>query len=192
MTYVSVVTLAAYGLVLLVLGAIAVVDLRERRVPNLLSGALAALWLLWRVVLGFAGQHMGLGFRAEFAAPAPTIVVPPGLNIEGASLAEGIIGAVILGGGLLVLTAVYEAVTHRESFGGGDIKLMAALGLFLGAERGLICLLAACVLSLLYALIARIARRRGGTSEEEGEGLLRTTLPFAPFIALGALIAFVV
>ena len=55
MTYVSVVTLAAYGLVLLVLGAIAVVDLRERRVPNLLSGALAALWLLWRVVLGFAG-----------------------------------------------------------------------------------------------------------------------------------------
>ena len=94
MTYVSVVTLAAYGLVLLVLGAIAVVDLRERRVPNLLSGALAALWLLWRVVLGFAGQHMGLGFRAEFAAPAPTIVVPPGLSIEGASLAEGIIGAV--------------------------------------------------------------------------------------------------
>lgn len=199
MTYVSVVTLVAYALVLALLAAIAVIDVRTRRVPNKLSAALAGLWLLWRVVLGCAGEYMGLGFLAEFLSPAPTVMVPPGLEIEGASLAGGILGAVILGGGLLVLTTLYEGLTHRESFGAGDIKLMTALGLFLGVERGLVCLLAACALSVLYALVIRLLRRcrcraahTGATDAPSAEGsLLRTEMPFAPFIALGTLVAFV-
>lgn len=36
MTYVSVVTLVAYGLVLVILAAITVVDVRQRRIPNVL------------------------------------------------------------------------------------------------------------------------------------------------------------
>lgn len=209
MTYVSVVMFAAYGLVLVLLAAIAIVDVRERRIPNMLSGGLVALWLLWRIVLGLAGRHMGLGFRAEFLGPAPTVVVPPGLEVLGDSFAGGIIGAVILGGGLLVLTALYEAVTHKQSFGGGDIKLMAALGLFLGAERGLVCLLAACLLSVLFALARAGVRRVRGCRAGDGEELpsavaprrgtgsavdssvLSDTLPFAPFIAFGTLAAFV-
>ncbi len=190
MTYVSVVTLVAYGLVLVILAAITVVDVRQRRIPNVLSGGLAALWVVWRVVLGFAGEHMGLGFGAEFIAPAPTVLVPPGLEIVGASFAGGIIGAVILGGGLLILTVLYEAITHKESFGGGDIKLMAALGLFLGAERGLICLLAACALSLIYAGVRHGAASRSARDGEVESGL-QATMPFGPFIALGTLVAFV-
>lgn len=71
---------------------------------------------------------MGLGFRAEFLGPAPDVLVPPGLEIGGISFASGILGAVVLGGGLLVLTTVYELVRRKEAFGGGDIKLMAVLG----------------------------------------------------------------
>ena len=180
MTYVSVVTLVAYGLVLVILAAITVVDVRQRRIPNVLSGGLAALWVVWRVVLGFAGEHMGLGFGAEFIAPAPTVLVPPGLEIVGASFA----------GGIIILTALYEAITHKESFGGGDIKLMAALGLFLGAERGLICLLAACALSLIYAGVRHGAASRSARDGEVESGL-QATMPFGPFIALGTLVAFV-
>lgn len=180
MTYVSVLTLVAYGLVLVLLAAVAVIDGRTRRIPNVLSGGLMVLWLVWRVVLGFAGRHMGLGFRAEFLGPAPTVTVPPGLEIGGITFAEGILGAVILGGGLLILTTIYELIVRKESFGGGDIKLMAALGLFLGVERGLVCLLAACVLSLLYAGVRTVV----------GRDRVRT-MPFGPFIALGALVAFV-
>ena len=217
MTYVSVITLVAYGLVVALLGMVAVIDGRTRRIPNALSGALVVLWVLWRLVLGLAGKHLGLGFKAEVLGPAPDVMVPPGLEIGGISFASGILGAVILGGGLLVLTTVYELVTRKESFGGGDIKLMAALGLFLGVERGLVCLLAACVLSLLYAgLRALVVKVRGarasqgsaasgateagealglaGTAPSEagnGDTLLGGTLPFGPFIALGTLVAFV-
>ena len=170
---------------------------------------------------------MGLGFRAEFLGPAPDVLVPPGLEIGGISFASGILGAVVLGGGLLVLTTVYELVRRKEAFGGGDIKLMAVLGLFLGLERGVVCLLAACVLSVAYVFGREIGRRVMGrgrrdrstgasgsadhtgtgvpsvsepflsgairevTTEHDSDSLLAGTMPFAPFIALGTLVAFV-
>lgn len=69
MTYVSVITLVTYALVLGLLAVVSVIDIRSRRVPNGLAAALGFLWVAWRVVLGFAGAHMGLGFRAEFLGP---------------------------------------------------------------------------------------------------------------------------
>lgn len=243
MTYLSGITLAAYGLVVLLLVAATVTDVRTRRIPNLVPLAIVALWGLWRIVLGFAGMHTGLGFVEEMFAPAPDVTVPPGFEIGGITVASGILGAVVLGGGLLVLTVGYEAFAHKQAFGGGDIKLMAALGLFLGLERGIVCLMVACVCSLIYAVIARriakaaapirdageepagFAQRDGhkgrnghfkpeganglaghdgidGTNGRGGYGgddvrLEReksfgaTVLPFGPFIALGALVAFV-
>lgn len=217
MTYLSVITLVAYGLVVLLLAIATVTDVRTRRIPNLVPLAMVGVWGLWRIVLGFAGMHTGLGFVEEMFAPAPDVTVPPGLEIGGITVASGILGAVVLGGGLLVLTTGYEAFAHKQAFGGGDIKLMAALGLFLGLERGIVCLMVACVCSLVYAVIAhRIAKAavssRGEGDKREGsirraghegleilegssgceESLGATVLPFGPFIALGALVAFVI
>lgn len=131
-----------------------------------------------------------------------------------------------------MLTTVYELVRCKEAFGGGDIKLMAVLGLFLGLERGVVCLLTACVLSVAYVFGREIGRRvmgrgrrscrkgagasdallgrgRGSsdpasvsepflsgairevTTEQDRDSLLAGTMPFAPFIALGTLVAFV-
>lgn len=195
MVSLSSLTLVAYGLLLVLLAVAAAIDLRTRRIPNAVPVAIVALWVVWRVALGLSGVWSGIGFWAEVWAPAPPVIVPPGLVIGGLTPAGGVVGAIVLGGGLLVLTAGYEAFAHRESFGGGDIKLMAALGLFLGLERGVICLLAACVLSLLFAAVrALVLRRRQPESEgDEADAppLLAATVPFAPFIALGALVAFV-
>ena len=114
MTYVSVITLVTYALVLGLLAVVSVIDIRSRRVPNGLAAALGFLWVAWRVVLGFAGAHMGLGFRAEFLGPAPDVLVPPGLEIGGISFASGLLGAVVLGGGLLVLTTLYELIRRKD------------------------------------------------------------------------------
>ena len=84
----------------------------------------------------------------------------------------------MLGGGLLVLTTVYELVRRKEAFGGGDIKLMAVLGLFLGLERGVICLLTACVLSVAYVFGREIGRRAMGRRRHDRN----TALPAAPIM----------
>ena len=120
MTYVSVVTLVAYGLLIAVLVAVAVKDWRTRRIPNGMVGLLGLLWVVWRCVLGFAGKHMGLGFWSTLLSPAPEVLGRIGLPIYGVSLSGGVLGALVLGGGMLVLSAAYELVTKRESFGGGD------------------------------------------------------------------------
>ncbi len=174
MTYVSVVTMIAYALLLAGLVAVSVIDVRSRRIPNALVGLLAALWLVWRLVLGFAGKYMGLGFWATLFSPAPMVLGRLGVPIVGVSLSEGFVGAVVLGGGLLILSALYEFVFRKESFGGGDIKLMAVLGLFLGWERGLICILIACVLGVAYMGVRTlVAKRRtcGSVAVEADEAL---------------------
>ena len=189
MTYVTVITMVAYVVLVVLLGAISLIDARTRRIPNGLVAAMAALWAAWRLALGFAGAHTGVGFTAGLVSSAPEVPLPFGLAIVGESLAGGLIGALVLGGGLLVLTAAYEVIAHKEAFGGGDIKLLAVLGLFLGWERGVLCILAACVASVLYVLVKTLAGKRPAEKARDAFG--STTMPFGPFIALGTLAAFV-
>lgn len=165
----------------LLVGA-AVVDMRTLIIPNRLIVGLAALWLAWRVALGVGGALVGADFFTAFLAPAP---------FKGVSAASGIIGSVMLGGGLLVVTAAYEALSKKRAMGGGDIKLLAMVGLFLGPERGVICLLVACFASLMFALV--LPRMRWGgksVTVEAGHPILKE-IPFGPSIAIGSAAALV-
>ena len=65
--------------------------------------------------------------------------------------------------------------------GGGDIKLLAVVGLFLGWERGLWCLFAACLIVLVMQMVPRF--------REGGKGIGSQTFPFAPAILVGVVIA---
>lgn len=189
MTYVSVVTIIAYVLLMAGLAAVSVTDWKTRRIPNGAVLLLALLWVVWRCVLGFAGRYMGLGFWNTLLAPAPSVLNFTGFPIEGVSLSEGVLGALVLGGGMLVLSAVYELITKKESLGGGDIKLMVVIGLFLGWERGLICLLAACALSVVYMLVTRGRHVPAGEGVAVADPFLARTMPFGPFLAIGTLAA---
>ena len=79
----------------------------------------------------------------------------------------------VYGGGLLAVSLVLDRVLGRDSLGGGDIKLFAVAGLYLGFVGTLFALMIACVVGLmLHALSGR------------GEG--RREFPFGPSIALAA------
>lgn len=87
----------------------------------------------------------------------------------------GILG----GGGILYLVAVvFEWVTKKEGMGGGDIKLLAMIGAWMGWKSLPFIIL---ISSLVGAIIG------GGSLLLARQGL-RTRIPFGPFLALGALV----
>ena len=67
----------------------------------------------------------------------------------------------------------------RDGIGGGDIKLMAAAGLFLGWKLILLALFLAALSGLLYAGVLLILRRAGR----------RTEIPFGPFLSIGLIVS---
>ena len=86
----------------------------------------------------------------------------------------------VLGGGILYGTAAaYEKITGREGMGGGDVKLIAMIGAFLGWKGGLFAIFSGSILGVTGGLIAM---RKG----EEG---LKTAIPFGPYLCVAALIA---
>lgn len=98
----------------------------------------------------------------------------PGGDWKG-SLAGG-----LLGGGLLYMTAyLYEKATGREGMGGGDIKLIAMIGAFLGWKGALFAIFAGSLLGVAGGVVAM----RKGT-----EGL-KTAIPFGPYLCAAALLA---
>ena len=75
------------------------------------------------------------------------------------------------------LSFLLLAVLTGGGIGGGDIKLMGALGLWLGTEKLLLVALAGCLLGGLFALLALLTGRK-----KRGEAI-----PYAPGFTLAAL-----
>ena len=89
---------------------------------------------------------------------------------------ESLIGAGLGAGVLLIVAFGYWAVTGREGMGGGDIKLLAMIGAFLGWRAiPFTLLLASCSGSVIG--LAVMLRRRTDS---------KLVLPFGPFLAFGA------
>lgn len=175
-------SIAVYAAFLCVLAAAAVVDLRTLRIPNVFPFVLLCLWLVWRVAVHCT------------AAQAPV------------TFSGGIIAAIMMGGGLLVFTTVYEMITKKRAMGGGDIKILAAVGLYLGVIAGLFCLLVACVVSLVLSFVLprvgweppRDEALIAASNDVDGDGIpdpaapvLLKSVPFGPAITAGAAVAVV-
>lgn len=119
---------AAGTLLAAMLIAISIVDLRTRRIPNILSLPLAAA---------------GLGWTA-WATPE--------------ALPAHVLGALIGYAVLAAFGEVYFRKRGREGLGLGDAKLFAAGGAWLGWQNLPLVMLIASVTGLLYALVTRRLR----------------------------------
>lgn len=85
---------------------------------------------------------------------------------------------ILLGGGALYAVAFgYYLFTRREGMGGGDIKLLAMIGAFLGWQSLLYVIFASSLTGSLVGIFAMVRQRKGG----------QTRIPFGPFLALGAI-----
>jgi leader peptidase (prepilin peptidase)/N-methyltransferase len=85
---------------------------------------------------------------------------------------------VLIGGGLLLLFALLgKVIFKREAMGGGDLKLLAGIGAFVGWEAVLLTAFIAVLTGAIYGAVYQ-----GITKKKE--------LRFGPFLALGGLVAF--
>lgn len=105
-----------------------------------------------------------------------------GLGIGGLPLHSAVFGAVAGAGVMVGLTLVGRLMYGREAMGLGDAKLVAAVGAWQGLHPTLIVtVFAASLLGSVVGIALIAAGRRERASK----------LPFGPYLAAGALIAFV-
>jgi len=86
---------------------------------------------------------------------------------------------ILAGGGSFYLVALgYYLCTKREGMGGGDIKLLAMIGAFLGWQSLPFVVFSSALTGLVAGLWAMRSQGKGG----------RTVIPYGPFLAFGALL----
>lgn len=92
---------------------------------------------------------------------------------------DALLGLLAGGGSFFLVALISEWILKREGMGGGDIKLMAMIGLILGWRMTLIAILLSVYAGGLIggALLLFKIKKRG------------EAIPFGPFIALGTLLA---
>jgi leader peptidase (prepilin peptidase)/N-methyltransferase len=93
------------------------------------------------------------------------------------TLWSSLIGVAAGAGVLLAVALGYRALTGREGMGGGDVKLLAMIGAFLGWRAVPFTLFAASCVGSVVGVVAMV--RRNADS--------KLALPFGPFLSLGAL-----
>ena len=109
----------------------------------------------------------------------PGVVVGLILSHWTIGLIPSLAGIVLGGGCFLILGLVASRILKREALGGGDVKLMAMVGAFLGPMGVLFTTFLG---SLLGAMVGSLWLKFSGKSRG-------TPIPFGPFLVLGAYIA---
>lgn len=158
-------------------------DRRERRIPDRLAGAVAVLgiWkLLWKTGVWVSGG-LPFGTAGRTARGAAALAGHVFDSLGGAALGAGI---------FLVILLIWPG-----SFGGGDVKLLTAGGVFLGLERtaaafGMSVLLAggACLTTGKWNTVGRAEKEQEEEEVDNGRGKGRE-IAFGPFLGAGMILS---
>ena len=140
-------------------------------VRSLCGGVFAAV-LLW---LSYLDLRDGLLYDV---ITMPFAVAGLVLSMMGALIP--VVNAVI-GGTLCGVLFYCLYIAARGGLGGGDVKLAAGLGVWLGWEAAVVAVWIAFLLGGIAAVVLLITRRKGR----------RDGIPFGPFLAIGGYVAFV-
>ena len=90
---------------------------------------------------------------------------------------EALIGLLIGGGLLFAIAFIYQLITKREGMGGGDIKLLAMVGGFLGWKSLIFILLFSSFSGAIVGITAMIIKKQD----------MKYAVPFGPFLSAAAI-----
>ena len=125
--------------------SLSIVDLQIYEIPN---GMLITALLGWLVTVPFLySPLLSGGFRLAL---------------------HDILAGLLLGGGMLLLSMIMDRILKKDSLGGGDIKLFALLGLYVGYFGDYLILVFAVIFGLLTIVLLRKNRIPWGPSIAAG------------------------
>jgi leader peptidase (prepilin peptidase)/N-methyltransferase len=90
---------------------------------------------------------------------------------------EALIGLLIGGGMLFTIAYIYQLITKREGMGGGDIKLLAMIGGFLGWKSLIFILLVSSFSGAIVGIAAMVIQKKD----------MKYAIPFGPFLSAAAI-----
>lgn len=120
----------------------------------------------------------------------PDVITLPGMLLglavslapEGIGIVNALIGLVVGGGSLYAMAMLGDWLFKKESMGGGDIKMAAMLGAFVGWQKVILIFISSAVIGLVISIVIMFFSSR----------LRRTrVIPFGPFLAMAAMVAIV-
>jgi leader peptidase (prepilin peptidase) / N-methyltransferase len=138
--------------------ALSLIDFDTMTLPNPLTKSGLVLGLVFQMVLGFVPEHS--------------------LSDLASHLMLGIVGAVL---GLWLFDAIAffgSIILGKAAMGGGDAKLAAMMGAWLGWKLLLIASLIACVAGVVV----------GGVAISLSQHKIGQKMPFGPYLALGSVV----
>ncbi len=91
---------------------------------------------------------------------------------------DSLLGLLAGGGVLYAIAILYLLLRKQEGMGGGDIKLLAMIGAFLGWQSLLFVIFFSSFSGALIGIAAMVQQGKGGA----------TRIPFGPFLAIAALV----
>jgi leader peptidase (prepilin peptidase)/N-methyltransferase len=159
--------------------AVTAIDLEHQIIPNPITLPGIAAGVVSRPLTGLAARPDDL-FRS---GPVPMVLEVLGIGPTSplGVLVDSLFGVLVCGGLLWLVIALsgwFYARSHPAlpgGMGGGDMKLAAMLGAFLGWRLGLFALYVAVMAGGVVAAGLLLTRRKRG----------KDALPFGPFLALG-------
>jgi len=89
---------------------------------------------------------------------------------------ESLIGILLGGGSFLAVAYIYEVLAKREGLGGGDVKLLAMIGAWLGYQSILPVIIISSALGSVVGVSLLFAQK----------GDMKTAIPFGPFLSFAA------
>ncbi len=118
----------------------------------------------------------------------PDVITLPGILLglaasflpDGIGIWQAVIGFLVGGGALYLVAILGDFLFKKDSMGGGDIKMAAMLGAFLGWQKVLLIFMLSSVVGLVISLAIMTVSEK--LRKER-------VIPFGPFIAIAAVIA---
>jgi leader peptidase (prepilin peptidase)/N-methyltransferase len=92
---------------------------------------------------------------------------------------NSLVGALLGGGSLFLVGTLYQWMFKREGMGGGDVKLLAMIGAFLGWKGVILTILLGSLIGSVIGIMIMVLKGKN----------FKYAIPFGPFLSLGAVIA---